>query len=125
MTDKVLILLVEDEFLIAQMVEEALVEGGYAVHCESRGERAITELDGDKSFAALITDIRLAGETTGWDVAHHARRLKHDIAVVYMSGDSGHAYEAEGVPDSTFLHKPFAPDQLTTAVSTLLNDVSR
>lgn len=121
MSEAVTILLIEDEALITQMVGNALAEAGYEVHCESWGERAIEQLDGDIHFAGLVTDIRLAGETTGWNVAHHARRRNSEIAVVYMSGDSHLAYEAEGVPHSTFVHKPFVSDQITTALSTLLN----
>jgi CheY-like chemotaxis protein len=95
-SEKVVVLVVEDEILIAELIEHALVEGGYAVHREATG-----------------------------DVAHHARRLNPDIAVVYTSGDSGHAYKAEGVPGSTFVQKPFVPDQVTTAVSTLLNAATK
>jgi CheY-like chemotaxis protein len=88
------------------------------VHRETTGDRAIAALDGTKHFSGLVTDIRMPGRTTGWDVAHHARRANPDIAVVYTSGDSGHAHRTEGVPGSTFVQKPFVPDQVTTAVST-------
>lgn len=121
MPDEVLVLLVEDEFLIAELVEDALVKAGYAVHREATGDKAIEQLDGTKHFAGLVTDIRLPGQVTGWDIAHHARTLDQEIVVVYTSGDSGHEYKAEGVPGSTFVQKPFVPDQITTAVSMLLN----
>jgi CheY-like chemotaxis protein len=123
--EQVLVLIVEDEILIAELVEHALVHGGYAVHRETTGARAIAALDGTKHFSGLVTDIRMPGRMTGWDVARHARRANPDIAVVYTGGDAGHAHRTEGVPSSTFVQKPFVPDQVTTAVSILLNETPR
>jgi CheY-like chemotaxis protein len=120
--EQVWVLLAEDEFLIAEVVEDALVSGGYVVQRVASGDSALVELDGAKHFSGLVTDIRLRGQITGWEVARHARRVNPDIAVIYVSGDSAHAYEAEGVPHSTFVQKPFVPDQITTAISTLLNE---
>lgn len=122
--EQVAILVVEDEFLVAEMVKEALEAGGYQVQHETTGEGAITALDGDIRFCGLVTDIKLADQVTGWDVGHHARRLDSKIAVLYVSGDSHHQYDAEGVPNSTFLQKPFAANQVTTAISSLLNQAS-
>jgi CheY-like chemotaxis protein len=120
--DEVTVLLVEDEFLIAELVEDALLQCGYAVHREATGDRAMAALDGRRQFSGVVTDIRLPGRMSGWEVAQHARRLNPDIVVVYMSGDSARAYEAEGVPHSTFVQKPFMPEQVTTAVSRWLNE---
>jgi hypothetical protein len=41
--------------------------------------------------------------------------------VVYVSGDSAEAWASKGVPNSIMLAKQFAPAQLVTAVSQLLN----
>lgn len=41
--------------------------------------------------------------------------------VVYMTGSAGDQGAVHGVPNSILLVKPFAPPQLTTAVSNLLN----
>jgi hypothetical protein len=38
-----------------------------------------------------------------------------------MSGDSAEEWASKGVPNSIMLSKPFAPAQLSTAVSQLLN----
>jgi hypothetical protein len=39
----------------------------------------------------------------------------------YLSGDSAEDWTSKGVPHSIMLPKPFAPAQLVTAVSQLLN----
>jgi len=58
---------------------------------------------------------------TGWDIARHARQLNPELPVIYVTGASAHEWGAMGVPNSVLLSKPFAPAQLLTAVSQLLN----
>jgi DNA-binding response OmpR family regulator len=89
----------------------------------SSGESAVEILDTSKAkFRALVTDIHLVHDKmTGWDVARHAREIDAAFPVVYMSGADADAWAAQGVPHSIMLPKPFAPAQLVTAVSQLLN----
>ena len=70
---------------------------------------------------ALITDIKLGSKVTGWDVAKHARELNPDLPIVYITGSDGHDWASLGVPNSVLITKPFAPAQVLTAVSQLLN----
>jgi DNA-binding response OmpR family regulator len=69
----------------------------------------------------LVTDIRLDDEKDGWHVARRARELNPLIPVVYMSGDSAADHSSQGVTHSIMVQKPFAPAQIVTAVSTLIN----
>jgi CheY-like chemotaxis protein len=119
----VVILVVEDDQWIQDMIEEALTEGGFEITIASSGARAIELLDAaNPEYRALVTDINLGKETVdGWAVARHARENKPDIPVVYMTGDSADEWASKGVPNSILLTKPFAPAQLITAVSQLLN----
>jgi hypothetical protein len=57
----------------------------------------------------------------GWELARLARQHDPGRGILYVSGDSGHSWAAQGVPHSIFLPKPFAPTQLVEAVSNLLN----
>jgi hypothetical protein len=52
-----------------------------------------------------------------------ARRTEIDpnFPIVYMSGKEPEDWASKGVPNSIMLAKPFAPAQLVTAVSQLLN----
>jgi CheY-like chemotaxis protein len=121
--DLPVILVVEDDPLIHAIVEEALSEGGYEVVIASAGEKAVDLLGAsDGKYRALVTDINLGkNEMTGWDVARRAREINPSFPVVYMSGDSAEDWASMGVPESIMLSKPFAPAQLVTAVSQLLN----
>jgi DNA-binding response OmpR family regulator len=116
------ILVVEDDFLIQDLVQGALSEGGFESEVASSGEEAVTLLQGDESnYRALVTDIHLQGALTGWDVAKRARELNPDMPVIYMTGAGADQWPSHGVPNSMLLQKPFAPAQVVTAVSQLLN----
>ena len=121
MQEPLIVLVVEDDSIIQHLAEETLTEGGFQVISASSAERAVAILDErSTSYRAVVTDVNLGSEKTGWDVARHARELWPDIAVVYMTGDSAAEWTAQGVPKSVLLTKPFAPAQLLTAVSQLL-----
>jgi DNA-binding response OmpR family regulator len=123
MTGK-LLLLVEDEVLIAHSLEDALTEAGFEVQLASDGTQGLRALEASaREISALVTDIRLPlGGPDGFDLAHRARELSPSIAILYMSGDSAGDWASKGVPKSVMLAKPFAIAQLITAVSQLLND---
>lgn len=116
------IFVVEDDYLMQDLLEAALTEGGFAVAKAESGEDAIRMLDAqDAAFNALVTDINLTGKLLGWDVAKRARELHPEIPVVYMTGAGGQDWAANGVQNSILISKPFAAAQVVTAVSQLLN----
>lgn len=78
------VLVVEDEALVREVLCEDLREAGYLVDEAERGDDAIAALQ--RGFDVLLTDIRLPGRLTGWDVAEAARRASPDIQVIYMTG---------------------------------------
>jgi len=120
--DPVRVLVVEDELLLQQLVETVLVEAGYEITLVASGDEAIALLDQNtNAFRALLTDINLQDGVSGWDVAKYARERDADIRVVYMTAASAGEWTAKGVPQSVLLTKPFAPAQIVSAVTTLLN----
>ena len=72
-------------------------------------------------YRALVTDINLNSGMDGWEIARRAREMKPDFPIVYMTGAAAHEWTSQGVPGSILLEKPFAPAQVVTAVSQLLN----
>ena len=121
--EAIFILLVEDEAAIQTMMEAELIEAGFRVSIASRGKQAITMLDSPEfGYRALVTDIHLGDDpVTGWDVARHARELHPDLPVIYVTGGAADEWASQGVPNSVLVTKPFAPSQIITAVSQLLN----
>ncbi|MEA2862252.1 MAG: hypothetical protein QOC84_208 [Bradyrhizobium sp.] len=122
LTDLVVIMVVEDDQQIQGLVEEALSDGGFDSAIAASGEEAVTLLKGNRSrYRALVTDIDLSGTMDGWEVARQAREIDPAFPIIYMTGGASDQWASHGVPDSILLCKPFAPVQLVTAISNLLN----
>ena len=116
------ILVIEDDDAIQTVVEDALSDAGFEPAIAPSGEEAVTLLKGKKNaYRALVTDISLRGKMDGWEVAQHAREIDPEFPIIYISGKSATEWPSKGVPNSIMLAKPFAPAQLVTAVSNLLN----
>ena len=120
--DQLVILVIEDDQAIQTIVDEALTEGGFEPAIAASGEEAVTLLKGGLiKYRALVTDIGLRRQIDGWEVAQQAREIDPAFPIVYMSGAHAEDWASKGVPNSIMLAKPFAPAQLVTAVSQLLN----
>lgn len=116
------ILLVEDDHLLRDVLDETLHEAGFELLIASNGAEAIKLLErhnGD--LRGLVSDVNLGIGLDGWEVARRARELTASLPVVYMSGASTHEWTSHGVPGSILIAKPFAPAQVITAISTLMN----
>lgn len=120
--EELLVLVIEDDPTIQAMIDEALSEGGYAPSMAASGEEAVTLLKGGEyDFRVLVTDISLLGRIDGWEVARAARETDPAFPIIYMTGAAADQWPSKGVPNSILLQKPFAPAQLVTAISNLLN----
>jgi DNA-binding response OmpR family regulator len=120
--DVPIVLLVEDDEPLQDIVHDALKEGGFDLLTTASGEEAVTLLrSGVVKYSALVTDINLRGDTSGWGIARQAREIDPTLPVVYMTGAAADEWSSQGVPNSILLQKPFAPAQLVTAVAQLLN----
>jgi CheY-like chemotaxis protein len=122
--DQPVILVIEDDPPIQMVVEDALADGGFEPAIVPSGEEAVTLLKGRLTkYRALVTDINLRGRLDGWEVARQARQIDPEFPVLYITAAHADKWPSHGVPDSVLLTKPFAPAQLVTAVSQLLNAV--
>lgn len=124
MSELPVVMVVEDEYDLQAIIEEALVEGGFETDILSSGEEALTLFRGRlKNYKALVTDVGLKGRLTGWEVAAQFRETDPGLPIVYISGAHADEWASKGVPNSIMLTKPFAAAQLVTAISQLLNSV--
>lgn len=120
------VLVVEDEPMIKLMIEAVLEDAGYTVMTAGNEVEACGLLDrSDQPFAGLVTDIRLPEDGVGWEIARRARGINRQIAIVYVSGDSGPDWPVKGVPKSIFIQKPFTATQIVAGLSILLNEDNR
>jgi CheY-like chemotaxis protein len=115
-----IVLVVEDEEPLQE--NDALKDGGFDLTTVASGEQAVAMIEsGVVKYSALVTDINLKGSMRGWELARLVRQIDPAFPVVYMTGADGDDWASEGVPNSILLTKPFAPAQLITAVSQMLN----
>jgi DNA-binding response OmpR family regulator len=116
------LLVVDDEELVLNMTEHALVDSGYQVLRASSGDEALALLERrSDGIAGLITDVNLGEELDGWRVAQRARELNPNISIVYTTGFSSRGWNSRGVPNSLVVQKPFSVDEIGAAIWTLLN----
>jgi CheY-like chemotaxis protein len=97
------VLVVEDEFLIRCSVAECLRDAGYVVVEADNGEKAIALCTADTSIDIVFTDINLGGSASGWDVAECFQRNRPTVPVLYTSGK----VIDFRVPGSAFVSKPY------------------
>ena len=82
-----IILVIEDDYAVQGMVEQALSDAGFEPAIAASGEEAITLLQGNKTkYRALVTDINLVGRIDGWQVAKHAREIDAGFPVCDRRG---------------------------------------
>ncbi len=117
-----LALLVEDEWLVRMEIADALQTAGWVILEACSGEEAMALLD-EQHFDLLVTDLRLPGPLTGWDVADASRGRWPDIGVIYASANP--ATEARQVAHSVFLGKPSRVTELVASAERLWSDAPK
>jgi DNA-binding NtrC family response regulator len=76
-----------------------------------------------QDVCALVTDVELGEDLTGWALARRARLVLPRLPVVYASGCGGHDFAAEAVADARFISKAYAPDYLAHVTCALMDGV--
>jgi CheY-like chemotaxis protein len=110
------VLVVEDEMMLAMLVEDILGDAGYRVLKASRVSKALELVEGEERIHAALLDINLAGKQV-FPVAEQLRR--QGVPFVFASG-YGEKGLLEEFRDSPVLQKPYLPAALTRAIAALL-----
>jgi DNA-binding NtrC family response regulator len=111
------VLLVEDEVLISMMIEDAMIARGFEVLTATNAGDALQVLSDGMPVDVLFTDINIEGDMDGTALAHRAREIRPELAVLYASGTLKAI--ADAVPGSTFVPKPYAPADVCAMVARL------
>ncbi|NBJ11267.1 response regulator [Microvirga arsenatis] len=118
LSERLRVLIVEDETLVADYIADVVEEAGHEVAgFAATGEKALEALARDRVDLAIL-DIKLKGSMTGIDVAHAAR----DRAIPYLfisgSGEALTRQAAEATGPLAFLQKPFNQEELVSVLRT-------
>ncbi len=109
------VMVVEDEYLVRDMIVYELEFAGFQVLQAGSAEEALAQLADAGGIDLLFTDIRLPG-MDGWQLAETVRSRHSNIPGIYTSG---YADRMKPLPHSKFLQKPYRPSQVLQAASDL------
>lgn len=109
------ILLVEDDPIVLESTAELLADGGCAVRRATCVEEAMIALAEGPPPAVLVTDISLANDRSGLDLARVVAERWPEVKVLIVSGE--HRPAREDYPESAlFFTKPYAQGALLAVV---------
>jgi DNA-binding response OmpR family regulator len=117
------ILIVDDDFEIAEPVKYALEGLGYTVTHVPDGNQGVSSIDIVRPDL-MVLDMMMPGRS-GFLVLEHLRRTKNAyVRVIMVTGNDGERHQAYarmlGADD--YIHKPFAMERLTETVKRLLSE---
>lgn len=100
-------LIVEDDPMQREMICLLLEESDYEViECESAEAAELVLERRPENLVLMMTDVQLAGNMNGAELAHVAKKCNPDIDVIVTSGKPLHHVLPEG---AQFWKKPWAP----------------
>jgi len=124
--NKVKILIVEDEILIADNICDALNALGYdALEPVINYTEAIETIDREHPDIAIL-DIQLSGKKTGIDLAKKIKE-SYNFPFIFLTSntDTFTVNEAKKVMPPAYLVKPFTKEELYTAIEIALYNFSK
>jgi DNA-binding response OmpR family regulator len=114
------ILVVEDEWVIRELIVEALRDAGYDVIAADNGDAAARLLGAD-GFDLLVTDVHMPGKLDGIALAQQAQLHKPPLAVVFVTGRPDVLERVRaGDMTSAVVSKPFMTDDVVRTVRHML-----
>lgn len=125
MPNKIKILIVEDEMIIAANISLQLTELGYeVVGIVPRGEEALLRIEDDKPDILLL-DINLKGNLDGIETAE-AMQKSHNIPVIYLTAniDDAHFNRAKQTHPYGFIAKPFKKLDLQRTIELTVSQIT-
>jgi CheY-like chemotaxis protein len=120
-TNRPVVLVVEDEFLIRMATAEAIRDAGFEVFEAADADAAIVILRSRADVQVVFTDIQMPGSMDG---AKLARAIKHRWPPVRIIATSGRvAVETLDLPAGTiFFPKPYSPQDIAWTLHALTGD---
>lgn len=112
------LLVVEDEALVAMLIEDILVEAGFQVVGPfGQAQEALAHLERDKKIDAAVLDVNLGAGECSFGVARELAARGVPYVFVTGYGPAGLAGHYEGAP---VLQKPFDPAALRRLLDGIL-----
>lgn len=115
------VLVVEDIAEIREAMLETLQNAGYQTEAAADATTALALMRREPPPDLLFTDIVLGRGLNGYELAHRAAKLNPHLKVLYTTGYSFKAQEAQAaLPGSRMLMKPYRLGQVLQEIAQLL-----
>ena len=117
--DKLVVLVVEDEYLVRRFVVDAIEDAGYVAVQADDADAAIAILETRKDIRIVFTDIEMPGTMDGLKLARAIRDRWPPIDLMITSGK--HRLDDDRIPErGRFLPKPYNPDLVVETIGLLV-----
>ncbi|MEQ4596907.1 MAG: response regulator, partial [Methylobacteriaceae bacterium] len=115
------VLVVEDELVVRDLVVEVLRELGYRAIEAPDGPSGLEIVRSSARIDLLVTDVGLPG-LNGRQLADHARTLRPELRVLFMTGYAENATFGGGPldPDMQMITKPFPVERLAARIREMM-----
>ncbi|WP_296762316.1 response regulator [Sediminimonas sp.] len=122
MPDSTKLLVVDDDHMMLEFTERAVISLGYSCVTAEDAASALRRLEEDRDIRILIIDMRLGKGPTGTQLAHQALAIRPGIGVILTSGDPGSLkIAAQEMPqDVGLLPKPYRRRDLADRLASIL-----
>jgi PAS domain S-box-containing protein len=115
------VLVVEDEPVVRSLILEVLADLGYSAFEAVDGPSGLKILESKQRIDLLITDVGLPG-LNGRQLADHARLMRPDLKVLFITGYAEQAAMATGflAPGMEMITKPFDIENLAVRIREII-----
>src|SRR4051812_10534453 len=118
LTERPLVLIVEDEFLIRTHAAGVIRDAGFEVIEASNADEAIMMLETRLDIRVVFTDIQMPGSMDGLKLAHAVRDRWPPVHIVATSGH--YAFHEGDLPTgAVFFPKPYSPGKVANTLVAL------
>jgi DNA-binding NtrC family response regulator len=105
-SDRILVLVVEDEPAVRAVAVETLEIDGFKVIEAPSADYAVTILQARDDIHVVFTDVTMPGHLNGFDLAQLAKSLHPNISLIVTSGALPSGFSGLA-PEARFLQKPY------------------
>ena len=116
MSEKIKILVIDDEETMRSLLTDVLVDAGYNVKAVPTGEKALGEIKEDE-YGVVITDLRMPG-IDGVRVIKETKEVNENICIIAITGYPSVRSAVDAMREGAYdyITKPFNIDEIRVVV---------
>ncbi len=120
MTDKINILLVDDDRTFTPLIQEYLVAKGMSVVLKHNSDEGLSAFR-DHTFDLCVLDVKMPMKD-GFTLAHEIRERNSQVPFVFLSGQTEKDYRIKGLTlgADDYITKPFSMEELYLRIMAIL-----